>query len=103
VRREFSVIEGSSAGTHGLNTVGLPDVREFTVTVSPLLRLLLGSVLFEFAVEQGRRVSAGGGDGQVEDQGQVQRIRSGRERLVQDASPWIRSMLMPWWRRWNRR
>lgn len=89
VRREFSVIEGSSAGTHGMNTVGLPDVREFTVTGSPP-RLLLGSVLFEFAVEQGLsdgRVSAGGGDGQVEDQGQVQRIRSGRERLVQDAVP----------------
>jgi hypothetical protein len=67
VPREFSEIEGFSAGTHGLNAVGLPEASGFTVTGVPLLRL--GGALFELVVEQVLgyvRVPAGGGQRQVE-------------------------------------
>jgi hypothetical protein len=82
--REFSVTEGSSPGTHGLWLVWPRNLGEFPGTVvrprpSPFGRLL------ELCVEQvlgDGRVSACRAVGQIEDQGQVQRVGSHGQSLV---------------------
>ena len=64
----------------------------------PLFRLPLGGVLFELAVEQvlgHLRTPAGGGQGQVEHQGQVQRVRANRQASCRMRSLRMRSTPTP--------
>jgi hypothetical protein len=82
VAREFSRTEGRSLGTHGFSALLLGNFVGFAESEVLLTGGLGGLVGQEIAGDE--RVPAGGGVGEAEDQGQVQRVRSGGQRFVEN-------------------